>query len=113
MPPRPVPVAPDRYEAPAGGGFRSPERLPDGTARDPRETERRRPARERLERERERLERERERAHRHFTAHPDDAGRFLRRGQYEPGEGVAEIDLAAHTVVASLLLNLDEAITHE
>lgn len=59
------------------------------------------------------LERERGRADRHFTAHPDDAGRFLRRGQYEPEKGVAEVELAAHTVVASLLLNLDEAITHE
>lgn len=59
------------------------------------------------------LVRERDRALAHYRAHPDDAARFLARGQFKPDSKLPAPELAAHTVVASLLFNLDEAITHE
>lgn len=59
------------------------------------------------------LVRERDRALAHYRAHPDDAEAFLARGQFVPPAGLSAVELAAHTVVASLLFNLDEAITHE
>ncbi len=59
------------------------------------------------------LSRERDRALTHYRAHPDDAVRFLTRGQFLPDPKMPAPELAAHTVVASMLFNLDEAITHE
>ena len=57
--------------------------------------------------------RERERALAHYRAHPDDAVKFLTRGQTQLDPQQPAPDLAAHTIVASLIFNLDEAITHE
>ncbi|MDP3073669.1 MAG: PSD1 and planctomycete cytochrome C domain-containing protein [Opitutaceae bacterium] len=59
------------------------------------------------------LQRELSRALAYYRTHPDDAATFLRIGQHAPDGAVSLPDLAAHTVVASLALNLDEAITHE
>jgi hypothetical protein len=49
----------------------------------------------------------------HYRKHPADAEKFLRIGQLKPTAGTDLPELAAWTVVASLALNLDEAITHE
>ena len=49
----------------------------------------------------------------HYRKHPADAEKFLRIGQRKPAAGTDLPELAAWTVVASLALNLDEAITHE
>lgn len=59
------------------------------------------------------LTRERDRALAHYRAHPEDAVKFLSRGHFKPATNLPAPELAAHTVVASLLFNLDEAITHE
>lgn len=55
------------------------------------------------------LTRELDRALKHYQAHPQDAESYLRLpdGQVPPPEQ------AAYTLIASLILNLDEAITHE
>ena len=47
------------------------------------------------------------------ASHPEDAAKLLAIGQTAPGRRLHAAELAAHTVVASLVLNLDEAITHE
>lgn len=59
------------------------------------------------------LERELSRALEHYQAHPHDAVKYLEAGRLEQGPSHAVAELAAHTLVASLALNLDEAITHE
>ena len=48
----------------------------------------------------------------YYRAHPAEAAKFLKVGQRNPA-GTDQPELAAWTVVASLALNLDEAITHE
>jgi hypothetical protein len=59
------------------------------------------------------LQRELDRARTHYHAHPDDAAKFLQLGQTAPDAKLNAAELAAHTVVASLALNLDETISHE
>jgi len=59
------------------------------------------------------LIRERDRALEFYRAHPDVAVKFLTRGQFVPDPKLSMPELAAHTTVASMLFNLDEAITHE
>jgi hypothetical protein len=51
------------------------------------------------------LSRELDRALNHYRTQPGDAEKYL-------GQKVSP-DLAAHTLIASLVLNLDEALTHE
>ena len=53
-----------------------------------------------------------EKARAYYRAHPADAAKFLKVGQRHPAEA-DQPEIAAWTVVASLALNLDEAITHE
>jgi hypothetical protein len=53
-----------------------------------------------------------EKARSHYRAHPADAAKFLKIGQRDP-VGADLPELAAWTVIASLTLNLDEAITRE
>lgn len=55
------------------------------------------------------LEREIDRARRHYRDHPADAARYLSLSSSKANPA----DLAAFSLVASLVLNLDEAITHE
>jgi hypothetical protein len=49
----------------------------------------------------------------HYAAHPDDAMKVLNCGQAAQGPVEKQPEVAAYAVVSSLLLNLDEAITHE
>lgn len=56
------------------------------------------------------LEREHERALGHYRSHPEDSAAYFSR-RVPPGGDAAE--LSALTLVASLVLNLDETITHE
>jgi hypothetical protein len=53
-----------------------------------------------------------EKARSHYRSHPADAAKFLKIGQRDP-VGADLPELAAWTVIASLTLNLDEAITRE
>lgn len=59
------------------------------------------------------LKRELERALAHYKAKPEDAKKFLASGQLQPGANLPAAEVAAYAVVASMILNLDEAITHE
>lgn len=60
------------------------------------------------------LQREWSRAHDHYQSHPEDAAAYLEQTLFDaPLPGAHFPDLAAYTVAASLLLNLDEAISHE
>jgi hypothetical protein len=59
------------------------------------------------------LTRELERTLTHYREHPEEAARFLARGQFVPDPALPAPVLAAHAVAAGLLFNLDEAITHE
>jgi hypothetical protein len=59
------------------------------------------------------LTRQRDRALEYYRTYPDVAVTFLARGQFEPKSSLSVSELAAHTIVASMLFNLDEAMTHE
>jgi hypothetical protein len=59
------------------------------------------------------LTRQRDRALEYYRTYPDVAVTFLARGQFEPKSALSVSELAAHTIVASMLFNLDEAMTHE
>ena len=61
------------------------------------------------------LQREYDRALRHYTQHRGDAAKLLAVGQAKPeiSAGRDPAEVAAAMVVASMTLNLDEAITHE
>ena len=56
------------------------------------------------------LEREFTRALKHYQQHPQHAVQLLRHGQTPPA---AHPEVAALSLAAGLLFNLDEAITHE
>jgi hypothetical protein len=47
----------------------------------------------------------------HFSSHPEEARRLLAIGEKRNRPDLNPVELAAHTVVASLILNLDESIT--
>ncbi|GMW01385.1 MAG: hypothetical protein AMXMBFR84_25220 [Candidatus Hydrogenedentota bacterium] len=49
----------------------------------------------------------------HFIRHADDAKAFVHVGDSEPDASIPEPELAAYTMLASVMLNLDEAITRE
>jgi len=49
----------------------------------------------------------------YYKNHPQEARKFLQFGQRLPEAGTDLPALAAHTLIASLTLNLDESITHE
>ena len=59
------------------------------------------------------LTRELDRALQHFTSEPGDAQKLLEFGQPELQSATDPAELAAYMVVGSMILNLDEAITHE
>ncbi len=59
------------------------------------------------------LQRELERALAHYRAQPDDALKLLAGKQSRTDVKFNPAEVAAHVVVASLVFNLDEAITHE
>jgi hypothetical protein len=65
------------------------------------------------ERERAVLGREIRRARAYYREHRDEAVRWLSHGQSSPKADLDAADLAAYTVVANLILNLDEAMTRE
>jgi hypothetical protein len=49
----------------------------------------------------------------HFAGRPEEARRYLHQGDMPPDPALPVADLAAYTAVASLVLNLDEAVTKE
>ena len=49
----------------------------------------------------------------YYAKHPDEAKAFLDRGQTVLAKPGNPVDLAAGTLTASMILNLDEAMTHE
>ena len=59
------------------------------------------------------LQRELEKALAYYGSHLDQAKTLLQFGQRIPESGADLCALAAHTLIASLTLNLDETITHE
>jgi hypothetical protein len=65
------------------------------------------------DREKSVLNRELNRSIVYYGGNPEDARRVLQFGQRRPALGEDLKQLAAHTLLASLTLNLDESITHE
>ncbi len=59
------------------------------------------------------LTREVERARTYYRSHPQDAAKLLTIGQQPVDPTLNHADLATFAVIASLVLNLDEAMTHE
>lgn len=59
------------------------------------------------------LTRELERARTYYRSHPHDAAKLLAIGQKPVDPKLNPADLAAYAVIASLVLNLDEAMSHE
>jgi hypothetical protein len=59
------------------------------------------------------LQRELDRAIAYYSTHPADATKLLAVGQSPPNPALPSVDLAAHMLVTTMVLNLDEAITHE
>ena len=59
------------------------------------------------------LQREHRMARSYYSGDPRAAKTFVSVGQLSDVEGVSEIDLAADMLIASLIMNLDESITHE
>jgi hypothetical protein len=59
------------------------------------------------------LHRELDRALTHYRANPGDAAKYLAVGNPNPGDAAQPAELAAYAIVATLVQNLDEAITHE
>jgi hypothetical protein len=49
----------------------------------------------------------------HFIHHQEDANKLLGVGDSKPNADIPESELAAYTMLASVLLNMDEAITRE
>jgi len=49
----------------------------------------------------------------HFIQHQDDATKLLEAGDSKPDAAIPGPELAAYTMLASVLLNMDEAITRE
>ena len=70
-------------------------------------------AREPQPEERRVLLRELERAEQHYAAAAEDADALLAFGQPENRPTENRQEIAAYLVIASLLFNLDEAVTHE
>ncbi|MCA9117578.1 MAG: hypothetical protein KDA79_21055, partial [Planctomycetaceae bacterium] len=48
-----------------------------------------------------------------YRSQPDEARKLLALGQEVPVKGLNQTELAALTVVSSMVLNLDEAITRQ
>jgi hypothetical protein len=59
------------------------------------------------------LERELQMAHAHYRKQPEDAFNLLDVGQPPNKNKVPPDELAAYMIIASMVFNLDEAITHE
>jgi len=59
------------------------------------------------------LQRELKKSLAHYGVNPEEARKLLQFGQRIPDAAQDTAALAAHTLLASLTLNLDEAITHE
>jgi hypothetical protein len=49
----------------------------------------------------------------HFNQHQEDAKQFLSVGDSKPNDAIPGPELAAYTMLASVMLNMDEAITRE
>jgi hypothetical protein len=59
------------------------------------------------------LQRELDKALAYYDSHKDEAKKLLQFGQKIPEPGTDICSLAAHTLIASMTLNLDEGMTHE
>ena len=51
--------------------------------------------------------------HAHYMKNPDAVDSLLNSGESNPDKGLSKTDLAAYTMVASTILNLDQTITKE